>query len=143
MNRRRSKRRNENLTLGLALGRSVLGASALVAPDALGRFWVGGPSGRTEVAVLARALAARDLALGLGTLGALRNPSAVRSWLRAGALADAGDAVATLAAFRLLPRRRRVVVPAVALSAVALALRLAGSPSFRRPQAKRCERWTV
>ncbi|MGH2688383.1 MAG: hypothetical protein ACRDKW_06205, partial [Actinomycetota bacterium] len=100
-------RKDDGGPFWLALARTALGATALVAPEALGRFWVGGPAGRAGVRVLARALAARDLALGVGALGSLEDPQASRRWLRAGALADAGDALATVLAFRDLPRRRR------------------------------------
>ena len=130
----------------LALGRSALGATAMVAPEALGRFWVGGPRGRAAVRVLSRALAARDLALGVGALGALGDPEASRRWLRAGAVADAGDAVATVLAFRDLPRGRRVLVACVAGGSAAAAWRMAqpqrrgsrrqrsgGRPATRRP----------
>ena len=125
--RRRRVRRDERLAFWLAAGRTALGATALVVPDALGRFWVGGPAGRAQVRVLARALAARDLALGLGALGALGNPAAAPGWIRAGALADAGDAVATLAAFPRLPKGRRVVVATAAIGAAVAGNRLAGS----------------
>lgn len=115
----------------LALARSALGATAMVAPEALGRLWVGGPPGRAGVRVLARALAARDLALGVGALGALCDPRASRAWLRAGALADAGDALATVLAFRDLPRGRRVLVACVAGGSAAAAWRMAQPPRRR------------
>jgi hypothetical protein len=44
-------------------------------------------------------VAARDAALGLGTLAAARNGGAA-PWLLAGALADAGDAVAVAASLK-------------------------------------------
>lgn len=129
---RRSRPIDEAGAFLLALGRTVLGASAFVAPDALGRFWVGGPAGRTGIRVLSRAMAARDLALGLGALGALGDPGATRSWLRAGAVADAGDAVATVVAFNRLPRRRRVAVACIAGASAAAAWRMADRTGPRR-----------
>ena len=55
--------------------------------------------------MLARALGARDLTLGLGALG-----SGNRGWAAAGAAADALDAAVTLGSFNELPRRGRLLV---------------------------------
>ena len=55
---------------------------------------------------VSRMVAARDAALGLGTLAAARTGGA-GPWLLAGALADAGDAVAVAAAIK----QRRVAGP--------------------------------
>lgn len=52
---------------------------------------------------LVRMMAAREAALGVGTLAALRTGQSPRFWLWAQALSDAGDATA------LLPLRRRPV----------------------------------
>jgi hypothetical protein len=59
---------------------------------------------------LARALGARDAALGLGTLLAQRHGGPVRGWLEGSALADAGDAIATLIGWSARPRFGRLAV---------------------------------
>jgi hypothetical protein len=83
--------------------------------------------------VFGRALGARDLALGLGALTALRRaatePGSACAWVAAGALSDALDAVNTLSAWRELPGRGRWLIVTAASgwalvgAAAALALR--------------------
>jgi len=100
----------------IALGRIGLGAALLAAPRALaGAAWVGAPEARRPVgAALLRAVGARDVALGLGTLLALRDGDALAPWLIGGALADGADAVATALAGAAVPARGRLAVGAVA-----------------------------
>jgi hypothetical protein len=99
-----------------ALGwmRLGLGVVALVAPSVPARPWIGEDAGRTSAKTLARALGARDAALGLGTLLAHRHGGPVRGWLEGSALADAGDALATLIGWGSRPRLGRVAVLAAA-----------------------------
>ncbi|HUR49526.1 MAG TPA: hypothetical protein VMY88_08395 [Acidimicrobiales bacterium] len=90
----------------IGAGRTALGLIALTRPEVPARPWVGRavastPGGR----VLARALGARDLVLGLGAL-----ISGSRGWAAAGAGADALDAAVTLGSFSDLPRRGRLLV---------------------------------
>jgi len=101
-----------------ATGRIAIGAGLLVAPPLVTRSWVG-DDGRTPGGrLLARGLGGRDLVLGLGVLAALdRGDAAAKDWIRASAVADASDAVATLLAFRHLPRWGRFGVLAVAAGA--------------------------
>lgn len=94
----------------LAWVRTALGVVAFVAPTLPSRPWVGIDAGRASTRTLARALGARDVALGLGTLLAQRHRSPVRGWLEVSALADAGDVAATLAGWGSRPRLGRVVV---------------------------------
>ena len=104
----------------IALGRIGLGVVALTFPQIPARPWVGAhDAASTGGRVLARALGARDLALGLGALAALRRQSATDqgggfAWAGMGALADGLDAAVTLAAFGSLPRRGRWQVLAAA-----------------------------
>jgi hypothetical protein len=91
-----------------------LGVLALVAPSAPARPWVGRDATRPSVKTLARALGARDLALGLGTVLARRHGAPLRGWLEGSALADAGDAVATLIGWRTRPSLGRLAVLAAA-----------------------------
>ena len=94
----------------LAWVRIALGAVASVAPALPSRPWVGDDAGRNSTRTLARALGARDVALGLGTLLAQRHQSPVRGWLEASALADTGDVIATLVGWRSRPRLGRLGV---------------------------------
>lgn len=79
---------------------------ALTFPELPARPWVGRPVADTPGGqVLARALGARDLALGIGALA-----SGSRGWAAAGAAADALDAAVTLGSFSALPKRGRLLV---------------------------------
>ena len=98
----------------LASVRTALGVVAFAAPTLPSRPWVGPDASRASTRTLARALGARDVALGLGTLLAQRHRSPVRGWLEASALVDAGDVAATLAGWGSRPRLGRVVVLAAA-----------------------------
>lgn len=105
----------------IAVGRVGLGLVALVLPEIPARPWVGpSDAASTGGRVLARALGARDLALGIGALGAMRSTSEGDAteggiaWARMGVLADALDAAVTAGAFGLLPRRGRWQVLAAA-----------------------------
>lgn len=90
------------LARGLAAGRVAVGIALVADPAGSTRRWLGSRSeddpGR-EVAV--RALGARDVLLGVGTLVALRSGNDVREaarWLEAGVVADLADAAATVVA---------------------------------------------
>lgn len=95
----------------LSYARIGLGVSALVTPRLPSTPWVGDVEARRPaVKLFARSLGARDVALGLGPVLALRRDAPVRGWVEAGGLADAGDLVGTLMAWRDLPRRTRLVM---------------------------------
>lgn len=110
----------------IAAARVALGVVAYLAPTLPARPWVGADeAARPGTRLFARTLGARDVALGLGALLALRHDSRLRGWVEAGGLADAGDTVATLLAFRSLPRRSRWAVLASTVGAAAGAAVLA------------------
>lgn len=111
----------------LSYARVGLGASALLAPTLPARPWVGDDAELPAVRVLARSLGARDIAVGLGTILAMRHDAPARGWVEAGGLCDGGDLLATLLAFRRLPRRGRWGVAAAAAGAVATARLTAAS----------------
>lgn len=148
----------------VAAARVGIGVVALVRPDVPSRPWVGtgtgdGPAGLAG-RVFGRALGGRDLALGLATLVALRQPGgesgaggipgvlgapgapgepnegseAAALWVAAGALADALDVVTSLASWRDLPRFTRwlVVGSAAGASLTGAAGALALRPGARR-----------
>jgi hypothetical protein len=113
----------------------ALGAAALTRPSVPARPWVGASADELGAQVFGRALGARDIALGLGALAALRKaphpgPWPATAWVAAGALSDALDAAITAAAWPRLPRSTRWLIAAsaggaaVAGAAGALALLL-------------------
>lgn len=102
----------------VAAGRVALGVAALARPSVPARPWVGASADELGAQVFGRALGARDLALGLGALAAVRDaPSDSRAagvWYAAGALSDALDVAVTVAAWPRLPRATRWLVAASA-----------------------------
>ena len=111
----------------LAAARVLAGVSLMIAPRPALRAWVGPTPGGSN-AVAARALGARDAALGWGTLRALEKGDAPGTWVLASAGADGVDAVASL----LAPLRggttsgRRGLVMAMIAGGSAVAGALAG-----------------
>jgi hypothetical protein len=104
----------------IAIGRIGIGIVALVAPTVPLRPWVGRDfAWQPRAKLLARSLGARDLALGIGVMLALRHKAPVRGWVEGAALADAGDTLATLLAFGKLPKSGRWLVLASAAGAAA------------------------
>jgi hypothetical protein len=122
-----TRRQARSCALALAYGRIVIGTGALVAPGRVLRPWLGPDAGVPAVGVVSRGLGARDVALGLGAILAMRHRAPARGWIEAGGLADGGDLVATLVAFGRLPRRGRWAVAAAAATAVAAARLAAAS----------------
>jgi hypothetical protein len=119
----------------VAAGRVALGVAALARPSVPARPWVGASADELGARVFGRALGARDIALGLGALAALRSASAgsagagapvasagarvagarvAGAWVAAGALSDALDVAVTAAAWPELPRTTRWLVAASA-----------------------------
>ena len=103
----------------LAWGRVGAGASMVVRPTALPRLMGADSATATRTAWAVQMLGIRDLALGVGTLAALRGQDrrAARTWLTMGVLCDAVDALAIGGA---LVRGR--VSKAGAVGAIAVAL---------------------
>jgi hypothetical protein len=104
---------------GLAAGRTAIGATALLAPGAATRVMSRREGSREGTKLLARMAAARDLALGLGVILALRRGGSVRGWLDATALVDSLDLAACLIARREIPAK--VFPGAIALAALGAA----------------------
>ena len=96
------------------LARSATGAAYLLAPGRLGRVWTGAAGGNAAVAPITRAFAARDLAIGLGTLRALSKREPLTGWVLAGVLADTTDSLGTWRAGHHLPTATRRVITLVA-----------------------------
>ena len=119
--------------LAVAAGRAAIGVTALAWPAAPSRPWVGAAADDLAVRVFARALGARDLALGLGALAALLGQDGSASaWVAAGALSDTLDVASSLASWRGLPRIGRWLVAgsaaAAALTGAAAAVALRPNP---------------
>lgn len=93
-----------------AAGRLAAGGGLAFAPGVVAGAWAGAAADRRDGQLLAIGLGARDVAIALGTLDALRSRRGAAAWLRAGVLADASDLVATLRARDMLPP---LAVPAV------------------------------
>ena len=98
-----------------AICRVGVGAAFIAQPQLWMRPWIGTDAERPAARLLSRALGARDVVLGLGTL-----QSTTREWLAAALVADAADLLLTIAAGDELPRRGRVLVTAIAGTGVAL-----------------------
>jgi hypothetical protein len=106
----------------VAWGRIAIGITALVAPTLPLRPWVGRDfAWQPRAKLLARSLGARDLALGVGVILALKKDAPVRGWIEGSGVADAGDVLSTLLAFGKLPKGGRWLVLFSAAGAVATA----------------------
>ena len=103
----------------ISLGRLAFGAAFIAEPKLMERAWIGKQARLPGAQLLARGVGARDLALGLGGLQALkRNDGSAGPWLGAGAICDAVDFGATASAGRKIPAdaRRAVLVIAAVFS---------------------------
>ncbi len=110
------------LAEAVAWGRIAIGVTAIVAPTVPLRPWVGRDfAWQPRAKLLARSLGARDLALGIGVILALRHDAPIRGWVEGGALADTGDVLATLLSFGKLPKGGRWLVLLSAAGAAASA----------------------
>ena len=98
-----------------AVCRVAIGAAFIAQPELWMRPWIGRDADRPTARLLARALGARDVVLGLGTL-----QSGDRRWLAAALAADTADLLLTLAEREHLPRYGRGLVSVVAGAGVAL-----------------------
>ena len=111
------------LARGLALNRISFGLGLMLTPGLYARTWVGSDAaGEDATRLLARALGARDLALGAGGLLALREGDAERArrWFAAQGITDAVDFLATVAA-RDVPLPARVFAGVMAAGSTAIA----------------------
>jgi hypothetical protein len=101
----------------LALGRMAVGVIGFVMPKTFGRVWVGSEAASARVAMITRAFAVRDFALGLGAYLAVQRDAPVRGWLEAGLLSDTADVLST---FRgPVPVARKLALAGAALTGVA------------------------
>jgi hypothetical protein len=109
----------------ISLGRFVFGVAFIAEPKLMERAWIGKQARLPGAQLLARAVGARDLALGIGGLQAVkRGDGSARPWMATAAVCDVVDFGATMAAGPSIPRRARTGVLAIAgvfsvLSAIA------------------------
>jgi hypothetical protein len=106
-----------------SLNRVAMGAALIVVPGVVGRAWAGPLAKDDRAKVLARALGARDLALGASGLLALREGDT--AWARrsfaAQAFGDGVDFLAIAAAGGRLPVSARLVGGTLAATSAAVA----------------------
>ena len=108
----------------IAAGRLGIGVIATVRPELAARSWVDRTSADgTAARLFARALGGRDIALAAGALAAFRahDQAELRRWAGMGAIADAVDAIATVACWSALPKTNRLLVLAAATGAAVVA----------------------
>jgi hypothetical protein len=117
------------LGLLISFGRFLFGVTFIAKPRVMEQLWIGKQARLPGAQLLARAVGARDLTLGIGGMQALarEDGSSARPWLAAAAVSDAVDFGATLAAGPTIPRDTRNGVLAVAAAGALLsALAAAG-----------------
>ena len=105
------------------VGRIVIGAGFVAAPEAIGKSWIG-DAANADGGIMARAFGGRDIALGAATLIAARDPKTLAPMLALGVMVDTIDSAATLAAGDKIPDRARYVSAAIAAGAAINGLRL-------------------
>src|SRR5688572_27430526 len=109
----------------ISFGRVLFGVAFIAKPLLMEQAWIGKQARLPGAQLLARAVGARDLVVGLGGLQAVaRGDGSARPWMAAAGICDAVDFGATLAAGRTIPRQARTGVLAIAgifsvLSAIA------------------------
>lgn len=104
----------------LAAGRIAIGAALLATPRLSLGVWIGRDAAVAgAVAPVGRALGIREVVLGGMLLHTIDRPQVAVRWLRAVAVCDAVDLVATVAARRALPGPGRPLIVVLAGSAAA------------------------
>jgi hypothetical protein len=103
------------LAVLISFARFVFGVAFIAKPTLMERAWIGKQARVPGAQLLARAVGARDLVLGLGGLQAVaRGDGSARPWMAAAGISDAVDFGATWAAGRTIPRQARNGVLAIA-----------------------------
>jgi hypothetical protein len=97
----------------LSVGRIAIGVGLVTAPRFWAPVWVGREGLSPAAKLFARALGARDIALGSGALLAMSYNAPVRGWIEGAMLADLADVVATYLQGEEVPRLSRPLVYAI------------------------------
>ena len=123
------------LAVLISSARFVFGVAFIAKPTLMERAWIGKQARLPGAQLLARAVGARDLVVGLGGLQALTHEDgSAGPWLAAGGICDAVDFGATWAAGRRIPRQGRTGVLAIAsVFSVLSAIAAAGVGGSRSP----------
>jgi hypothetical protein len=123
------------LAVLISMGRFIFGVAFIGRPTLMERAWIGKQARLPGAQLLARAVGARDLALGLGGLQAVkREDDSAPAWLAAAGICDVVDFGATWAAGGRIPRQARIGVLAIAgVSALLSAIAAVGLRGSRRP----------
>jgi hypothetical protein len=121
--------RTRQLTLLYSAGRVGFGLALLGPASWAAARWIGSDAERRPVGVAMRGLAARDVAVALGAIDAVRRDGAVVPWLVAAAACDVADIAISLAAGDSLPARARWGTPALAGTSAATGAALAVAES--------------
>lgn len=87
-------------TTALGVARTALGVVMVAAPQLLPRLGGADRLSARRLAYLGRMVAGRELAVGLGTLRAVRRREPADAWVMAQGLCDAGDALSMVVALR-------------------------------------------
>ena len=112
-----------DLARAQGLGRVALGATLILAPRRITAPWIGKrDAGRTGTAVLAAAMGAREVGIGLGAVRAAGAGFGAKPWLAASVLADATDLVVTWRSRGKLPAAGVATLVAMAGGSTALGL---------------------
>ncbi len=102
----------------IGAGRVIIGGVFMAKPVLSVRVLGVDTATATRLQWLARMTAARDAAIGFGTLARARHPDGVNGWLLAGAACDLVDAIAIADALR---RKQVATLPGLTVIAVAAA----------------------
>jgi hypothetical protein len=109
----------------IATLRVSAGTVAFVAPRWTIRTWTGQSLDSGAANMVARSLAGREIAIGLGTVIAMNKDAPVRGWIEAGMVADLTDALASFFAIRRIAPIRALLSAVASGASVALGYRLA------------------
>jgi hypothetical protein len=124
------------LSVVISVGRFLFGVAFIAKPTLMDRAWIGKQARLPGAQLLARAVGARDLVLGLGGLQAVaREDGSARPWMAAAGICDAVDFGATWAAGRRIPRQARTGVLAIAgVFSLLSAIAAIGNGGARHPE---------
>jgi hypothetical protein len=109
------------LATGLAVSRTLFGASYLLRPQQARSNWIGRAARKPGAQVMIRSQGVRDVALGAGALAAVArgDGTELRRWMIGHTVADLADLVVTWAARDDLPTRRaRLAMGVAAVSTI-------------------------
>jgi hypothetical protein len=108
----------------LGLARAGIGAGMFLFPSLAARVWLSAPAKGSVSRVTMKALGAREVVLGIGTLMALEGRGEPSAWVEAGALCDVADTY-LVATTKGIPLHRRIASIAISASAAYIGIKAA------------------